>query len=206
MPTLGKTATPNSGTHGYILGSQKQVGMLFTVPAGGGLFQSVSFWAATTTSGYIWGVIWDSGGTVLVNGVGVNTSGGAQNGTGPGGDGQFHTDTFTTPKYIAGGTSIYIGWQNNDATNTYWAYNGGDHSPNAEWRGGVTGSPASFSGHSAESPSGAVAAYATYILAGGNVYRSGVWTPTEVDVRRSGANNAAAGVWVYRSGVWQPGS
>jgi len=205
MATLGKTATPTSATHGWILGNSKQVGMLFTVPSPGAIFSSVSFWAATTTSGYIWGVIWDSSGNVLGHGAGVNTSGGAQHGTGPGGDGQWHTDNFATPVFVAAGATVYIGWQNNDSTSTYWAYNGGDHSPNAESRGGVTGSPVSFAGHSTESPNGAVAAYATYTPAGGYVRRSGIWTAGPSEVDRSSVESAGPS-FVSRSGIWQPGS
>lgn|SRR5678815_305248 len=203
MATLGKSTTPTSGTHGWINDSQKQVAMLFTVPSGGALFTSVSFWAATATSGYIWGVIWDSSGAVLRYGSGVNTSGGASHNPGPGGDGQFHTDTLSSPLFVAGGQQIYIGWQNNDTTSTFWAYNGNDHSPNAEWRGGVTASPTSFAGHSQESPAGAVAAYATYTPGGGKVRRSGVWQPlTTVKVRRSGGWVDVTSRKVRRSGAW----
>lgn len=203
MATLGKSTAPTGATHGWINGSQKQVAMLFTVPAGGGIFTSVSFWAATATSGFIWGVIWDSSGNVLRAGSGVNTTGGASHNPGPGGDGQFHTDTLTSPLFVAGGTDIYIGWQNNDTTSTFWAYNGNDHSPDARQRGGVTGSPASFAGHTAESPAGAVAAYATYTPAGGKVRRSGAWVAlTSVKVRRSGAWVDVTSRKVRRSGAW----
>lgn len=203
MATLGKSTTPNSGTHGWINSNSKQVAMLFTVPAGGGIFTSVSFWAATATSGNIWGVIWDSSGNVLANGPGVATTGGASHNPGPGGDGQFHTDTFASPLYIAGGTQIYIGWQNNDSVSTFWAYNGGDHSPDAEQRGGVTGSPASFSGHSTESPAGAVAAYATYtpgsIFADdGAAFQGGVIVYAD-----DGAAWQQCSVWVDDGSSWQ---
>lgn len=198
MATLGKSTTPNSGTHGWINSNSKQVAMLFTVPAGGGTFTSVSFWAATATSGNIWGVIWDSSGNVLANGVGVATTGGASHNPGPGGDGQFHTDTFTTPKFIPGGTQIYIGWQNNDSVSTFWAYNGGDHSPDAEQRSITPGSPTSFSGHSTESPAGAVAAYATY-TPGGVFGKSTSASPTSVlgisGKSTSGAPTAVLGVY-----------
>ena len=206
MATLGKTATPTSATHGWILGNSKQVCMAFTVPSPGAIFSSVSFWAATTTSGYIWGVIWDAAGNVLGHGSGVNTSGGAQHGTGPGGDGQWHTDNFATPAFAAAGASIFIGWQNNDTTSTYWAYNGGDHSPNAGWDSlSPPGSPVGLVGLSNESPLGAVAAYATYTPAGGYVRRSGIWTAGATEEERSGTFGAGPS-FVRRSGIWQPGS
>src|SRR6185369_16167442 len=148
MATLGKTTAPNGATHGLIQDNSKQVAMLFTMPSPGGLITSVSFWAATKTpnSDYIWGVVWDSSGNVLGYGNGVLTSGGQA--SNPGGSGQFYTDTFNTPLWIPAGTQIYLGWQTNSAVTFTWAYNGGDHSPNAEIRGGVTGSPTSFAGHS----------------------------------------------------------
>jgi hypothetical protein len=162
MATLGKTATPNGITHGWIQSNSIQSAMLFTMPAGGGLITAVSFWAATKTpnSDFIWGVVWDSSGNVLANGSGVLTSGGQA--ANPGGSGVFYTDTFATPLWVAGGTQLYIGFQTNSSVVMTWAYNGGDHSPDAQWRTGVTGSPTTFSGHSAESPAGAIAAYATY--------------------------------------------
>lgn len=163
MTHLGKDVAPNGSTHGWIQNNSIQSAILMTVPVGGGVFSSVSFWAATKTpnSDYIWGVIWDaSTGNVLAQGAGVLTSGGQA--ANPGGSGVFYTDTFASPVFIAGGTTIYIGFQTNSSVTITWAYNGGDHSPDAQWRTGVTGSPASFSGHSTESPAGAIAAYATY--------------------------------------------
>lgn len=41
-------------------------------------------------------------------------------------------------------------------------------------------------------------------VAGGHVYRAGVWTAGPAYVYRSGAWVAAQGVFVYRSGVWTP--
>lgn len=165
MSTLGKTATPNTGTHGFFaFASHPQVAMLFTVPAGGGIFTDVNFWAAGSSTLKIHGVIWDSSGNVLAFGPGVNTSGGAASFVGAT---QWYQDTFASPVFIAGGTQIYIGWQRDAGAGTvYWAYNGSDHSPSAQWNGNSGSTGQSFSGHSimddGAGNEGAVAAYADY--------------------------------------------
>lgn len=208
MSTLGKTATPNTGTHGWYTLTARQVAILQTVPSPGAIFTSVTFWAATTTpnSDYLWGVIWDSSGNVLGHGSGVLTSGGTSSGTGAS---SWVTDTLTAELFVAAGTTIYIGWQPNSATHsTSWAYNGSDHSPNAEFHS-ASGFPSSFAGHSTMNngggSQGAIAAYATYTPAGGYVRRSGIWTPGEADEHRSGLSVAGPS-FVSRSSVWQPGS
>lgn len=140
--------------------------MEFIVPTGGGIFTNVVFWAAGhgTNSVPIYGVIWDvTTGAVIAYGAAVTTTGG--NSSSPGGDGSWHTSDFSSggsgDTFIAGGTHIFIGWQSGNGLSVNWAYNGGDHSPDAE-NNSASGSPSSFSGHTTESPSGAVAAYATY--------------------------------------------
>lgn len=161
MATLGKTATPNSSTHGWISSGGKQVGMQFTVPSGGGIFTQVHWWAAGDGSNTvpIFGVIWrNSDGAVLFAAGAVNTTGGHQ--SSPGGSGQWYSAS-ASGVFIAGGTVVFIGWQPNNGLTVDWAYNGGDHSPDAQQHS-ASGSPSSFSGHTTESPNGAVAAYATY--------------------------------------------
>jgi hypothetical protein len=208
MSTLGKTATPNTGTHGWYTLTARQVAILQTVPSPGAIFTSVTFWAATTTpnTDSIWGVIWDSSGAVLAQGSGVSTSGGTSSLVGAT---AWYTDTLTSPLFVAAGTTIYIGWQPNSATHsTSWAYNGSDHSPDAEFHS-ASGSPSSFAGHSimnnAGGSHGTVAVYATYTPAGGYVRRSGIWTAGEGDVDRSAVATVGPS-YVRRTGVWQPGS
>ena len=168
MSTLGKITTPTTGTHGYIADSGKpQVGMEFTVPAGGALFSSVTFWASGSSTLKLHGCIWDSAtGNPLAIGPGVNTSGGAANGVGAT---QWYTDTFASPVFVAGGTVIVIGWQRDAASGTvYWAYNGSDHAPDSEY-GTNSGSTGQHIFRTATvSPAGAAAAYATYTP--GSVY------------------------------------
>lgn len=205
MATLGKTTTPTTGTHGFITNTAKAVAMLFTMPTTG-FITSVTFWAATTTpnTDNIWGVIWDSSGNVLGHGSGVSTSGGTSSGVGAT---QWYTDTLTTPLLVAAGTQIFIGWQPNSSTNSVsWAYNGSDHSPDARWNG-ASGTPsgASFSGNTAQSPAGAVAAYATYTPAQMKRWHSGAWVAASVKRWHSGAWVSAV-PYRWHSGAWVPGS
>ena len=164
MATLGKTATPNSSTHGWIADNGKSVGMRFTMPAGGGIVTSVSIWAAGNGSNVVGlrGAIWDAtSNALLASGNSVSTSGGSS--SSPGGDGAWHTSPFIggAQVFIAGGTDIFIGWVPTNSLLTDWAYNGGDHSPDAVWKT-MSGTPAGISGYSTESPAGAVACFMTY--------------------------------------------
>jgi hypothetical protein len=205
MGTLGKTTTPTWPTFGWIQQSQKAVAIAETVPSPGAVFTSVTFWASCDggTADYIWGCIWDSSGNILRYGSGVLTTGGIT-GSGHVGATQWYTDTLSSPLFVASGTSILIGWQPNSSTHTTdWAYNGGDHSPNAVWST-ASGTPGNHT-FTTQSPNGAVAVYATYTPAGGYVSRSGIWTAGEADRRASGAFGAGPD-YVRRSGVWQPGS
>ena len=205
MATLGKTATPNTGTHGFNTGTAKAIAMLFTMPVTG-YITSVTFWAATITpnTDNIWGVIWDSSGNVLAHGSGVPTSGGSASGVGAT---QFYTDTLMTPLLVTAGTQIYIGWQPNSSSHSVaWAYNGTDHSPNAE-QNSASGTPtgASFAGHTTSTPNGAVAAYATYTPAQIRRWHSGAWVAASVKRWHSGAwVSAVPNRW--HSGAWVPGS
>ena len=201
MSTLGKTTTPTWPTFGYDQNTNQQVAILQTVPTGGGFFQSVSFWAAQDGSshGVIHGVIWDSSGNVLAFGPGVNTTGGVI-GSGHVGSTQWWTDTFTTPIFIAGGTQIYIGWQpDGTGVNVDWAYNGNDNSPQAQAHSASGATGKSFAGHTTESPTGAVATYATYSHIA--VRRGGAWVVPTINTRRSSAWSATT-PRVRRGGVW----
>jgi hypothetical protein len=162
----------------------------------------VSFWAAGDggNSVSIHGMIWDSTGAVLASGPGVTTTGGNQ--SNPGGDGAFHTDTLSSPIFIAGGTQIYIGWQPNNSLGVDWAYNGGDHSPDAQQHA-ASGAPASFAGHATESPTGAVAAYATYTP--GSVYadNGAAFVGGVLVYVDDGAAWQLCGVYVDDGAAWQ---
>lgn len=194
MPTLGKTTTPTTPTFGWIqnFGS---VAMPFTTSQSG-LYDAVTFWVAGDGATVkIHGVIWDSSGNVLAFGPGVNTSGGSGSGVGAT---QWFTDTFSTPVFIASGTSIYIGWQTDTHSQCDWAFNGNDHSPNAVTVSSAFGSTGqSLSGHTTESPNGAVAVYTTYTQAGLWIAPGGtVVAPVAVWVNTGSGPVKAKGVWV----------
>ena len=195
MPTLGKTTTPNTSQFGYIQ-NYGSVGMKFTTTESG-LYQSVSFCAAAYSGTLkIHGVIWDQAtGAVLAFGPGVTTSGGTVGGDG---DQTWFTDTFATPLFLPAGSVIHIGWQTDTHTQYVWAYNGNDQSPAASWLTSAYGSTGqSFSGHVAMSPSGAVAAYATYAKAGVWIEPSGtVEAPVAIWCNPGSGPVRVVGIWV----------
>lgn len=160
MAVLGKNTTPSTPTFGFVsTGSHMQVAMNFTTTQPG-LYTSVSFWAAGSSTLTIHGVIWSSGGSVLAFGPGQSTSGGHASGTGAS---TWYTDTFSTPLYIASGTNIWIGWQANSAATVDFAFNGNDHSPDSKWNTASGSTGQAFSaGSTSATYTGAVAAYATY--------------------------------------------
>lgn len=194
MSTLGKTTTPTTGSFGYVE-NYGTVAMQFTTSQSG-LYSSVSFCAAAYSGSLkIHGVIWDASGNVLAFGPGVTTSGGTVGGDG---DQTWFTDSFSTPVFIAGGTTIYIGWQTDTHTQYVWAYNGNDHSPNAVWNNALYGTTGQGIGsNSVMSPNGAVAAYATYSQAGVWIEPSGtVKAPVAIWCNPAGTVVKAKGVWV----------
>jgi hypothetical protein len=145
-------------------------------------------------------VIWDSSGNVLAFGPGQSTSGGTSSGVGAT---QWYTDTFASPVYIVGGTSVFIGWQADSAATIDYAYNGTDHSPDARWFTNSGSSGQTFSGNTAQTPAGAVASYATYTPGGAyvNTGTSGspVWTPAGVFVN---TGTSGSPVWTPANGVY----
>lgn len=192
MATLGKTATPNSSTHGWIESGGKQVAMLFTMPETG-LIQSVSFWAAGVGTGHvtIHGAVWTSSGGTLAFGAGVDTSGGQ--GANPGGSGQWYTSTVGGQIVVTKNTQIFIGWQPETTGTVSWAYNGNDHSPDAQQHAASGSAQQSFAGWAAESPAGAVAAYMTYQPVAIHIYDGTAW-------------QSGLGTYEYDGSVWQPSS
>ena len=205
MATIGKTTTPSTPTFGYIAsGTESQVFMPFTTTEGG-LYTSVTFWAAGGSALVLHGVIWVSpSDNAIAFGPGVSTSGGSASGVGAV---RWVTDTFASPVFIAANTTIFIGWQRDASSGTiYWAYNGNDHSPNAQWFTGFGSTGQNITGATQQSPAGAVAAYATYTPVAANVRRSGAWTAGETDERRSGVWTPSGENAARRSGVWTPAS
>lgn len=198
MATLGNTTTPTYGWDSY-LSTANQAAEAYTVPAGGGIFSSVSFYASGDggTANVAYGCIWDSSGNLLAHGSGVSTSGGS----GAAGAQAWHTDTLTAPLTVAGGTTIYIGWQRSTASTFDWSF-ANDGAAVSYHTAGNT--PSNF-GTGVSVQNGSIGAYGTYTVnTGQKVYvrRSGSWIQVgTVRVRRSGAWVTATAK-VRRSGAW----
>jgi hypothetical protein len=205
MSTLGKTTAPTGATHGWIqaTNTQNQVGMLFTMPAGGGTFTSVSFWAAgdSGTHDTIYGCIWDSSGSLLARGSGVDTSNGQA--SAPGGPNSFYTDTLQSALFVSGGTQIFIGWHAVNGSTRDWAYNASDHSPDARARTSSSSTPNTFAGNAAQSPAGAVAAYGTYQPGTARAYDSAAFQAATAVWAWDGSTWRGCAVWAYDGSAWQ---
>lgn len=202
MATLGNNTTPTTPTYGWnSSGTRMQVADSYTVPTGGALISSISFWAAGAGTLKIHGVVWNaSTGAVLAFGPGVNTSGGSGGGVGAT---QWYTDTLSTPVFVGSGAVIFIGWQCDSTATYYWAYNGNIGTPATEWNtnSGATGQ--SFAGYGAQSPAGLIAAYVTYTPGGAYINTgtpaSPVWTATPLYVN---TGTPASPVWTVAAGVF----
>lgn len=155
MGTIGNSSTPTYGWDQYFSGAN-QAAQLYTMPAGGGYIQSVSFYAAADGSshGTFYGCVWDSSGNLLGSGGGVSTTGGH---TIAGGQ-AWYTDNFPTQIFVAGGAQIYIGWQGPTSVNRDWSW-AGDGATVAYHTAGA--SPSNF-GSSTTVQNGSIGAYATY--------------------------------------------
>jgi len=213
MATLGNSTTPTFGFDAFN-STANQAGELYTVPAGGGTFTSVSFYGsgdgATTVKAY--GCLWDSSGNLLAAGSGINTSGGSQTAGGQ----AWHTDTLTSPVSIAGGTQIFIGWWRQASTGTFdWSF-AGDGSTAVHYHTDSLTAPG-HTGTSVTVQNGSIGAYATYTPGGEAYINTGtsaapVWTAGVVQVN---TGTSAAPVWTVAEAdvntgtsvapVWTPG-
>lgn len=195
MATLGNTSTPSFGWNQFS-STANQAAESYTVPTGGGVFSSVSFYGSGdgASSNTAYGCIWSSGGTLLAQGSGVNTTGGS----GSGGGQAWHTDTLTSPLFIAGGTVIYIGWQRSTATTFDWSF--ASTGSAAYHTAGNT--PSNFGTSTTAPTNGTIGAYATYTPGGGYVNTgppaAPVWTAAEVLVN---TGTPAAPVWTPATGT-----
>ena len=201
MATLGNSTTPTFGFDQFT-STANQAAQLYTMPAGGGLITDVTFYGSGNgaSSNTAYGCIWDSGGTLLAQGAGVATTGGS----GAGGGQAWHTDTLTSPLFVAGGTSIYIGWQRSTATTFDWSF-AGDGATSVAYR--TAGNTPSNFGTTVTVQNGSIGAYATYTPGGGKVNTgtavSPVWTPVTGKVN---TGTSASPVWTVAVGKLNTGT
>lgn len=203
MSILGNSTTPTFG-YDQFMATANQAAQLYTMPAGGGLITDVTFYGSGNgaSSNTAYGCIWDSSGNLLAQGSGVVTTGGATGG----GNQAWHTDTLTTPLFVAGGISIYIGWQRSTATTFDWSW-ANDGAAVAYRTAGNT--PSNF-GTTVTVQNGSIGAYATYTPGGGklNTGTSGspVWTPTTGKVNTGTPGSPVWTVAVGKLNTGTPGS
>ena len=193
MATLGNSTTPTYGYNSY-QSTANQVAEAYTMPSPGGIISSVSFYGSGdgATANTAYGCVWSSGGTLLAHGSGVSTSGGSASAGGQ----AWHTDTLTTPLFVAGGTTIYIGWERSTGSYFDWSF----ASSGASVCYTAASTPASF-GSTASGPGlGTIGAYATYTPAGIQVNTgtpaSPVWTTGLAYIN---TGTAASPVWTQAS-------
>lgn len=195
MATLGNTTTPTYGYDAYT-STANQAAQPYTMPTGGGLISSVSFYGAGDGSSHntAYGCVWDSAGNLLARGAGVSTTGGSQHQ----GSQSWNTDTLTTPLYVAGGTSLFLGWQRSTATTFDWSW--ANDSAAVAYR--TAGSTPSNLGTAVSVQAGSIGAYATYTPNKLRIRRSGVWVEFILKIRRGGVWKLPNAVYVRRSGAW----
>lgn len=194
MATLGNSTTPTFGYDQYS-STANQAAQLYTTP-GAIVISSVSFYGSGNgaSSNTAYGCIWNSSGTLLAQGSGVSTSGGA----GSGGGQAWHTDTLTSPLYVAAGTQLYIGWQRSTATTFDWSF-ANDGASVAYHTAGST--PSAF-GSGVTVQNGSIGAYATYSPAGVWIAPSGtVEPPVAVWCNPGSGVTKVLAIYVNKAGV-----
>lgn len=167
MATLGNSTTPTFGFDQFT-STANQAAQWYTVPSAI-VISSVSFYGSGNgaSSNTAYGCIWSNTGVLLAQGSGVSTSGGS----GSGGGQAWHTDTLTSPLYVAAGTQIYIGWQRSTATTFDWSF-ANDNATNVGYH--TAGNTPSNFGAGASVQNGSIGAYATYSPAGVWIEPAGV--------------------------------
>lgn len=195
MATVGNGTTPTAGWDWR--GTPSEAATQYTMPTGGGVVTHLHGYFDTYNGNGArgWLCIWDSSGNIIVSAGGFTINNGSQNG-----GGQQWWDAACTPTYIAGGTTIWIGFYAEQSL-LFSTESGGVNS--SQKTGLANGGPSSFSGASSTGY-GAVGAYADYTPGNAWVKRGGVWVGGQAYVKRSGVWQPAT-VYVKRSGVWVQG-
>lgn len=154
MATLGQTVKPASTWVWYGLNEPNQVWNVaeYTMPEDGLVTGIVFFAAANSGTSYFRGVVWNSAGSVLIEGNQIAVGQGSES---PGG--QSWQTSGVGSVFLAAGTVIRIGWWRNNASNGMLYSLTGSGSSDLN---GPVGSPSSQAGASSES--GQIGAYITY--------------------------------------------
>jgi hypothetical protein len=200
MATVGNTSTPG---HNWIEQGvntpPNQMATAFTMPSGGGLITNLHAYFALVAGGSAtaWCCLWDASGNLLGS-VAVSVP----NGTASVGGQQWNTGALSTPIYVAGGATIYLGFAVRESNGFYTT----DESSGSSIWNTQSSPPASLSGNTS-SAHNALGAYADYTPVTAHLRRSGAWVTTgTIYVRRSGAWVQASTLQVRRSGAWVNGS
>lgn len=200
MATLGNTTTP--GTNWFEQGVNtppNQVAQAFTTPSGGGIiitgihayFALVSGGSATAYC-----CVWDNSGNLIAH---VSVS--VPNGTATVGGQQWNTATLGTPVYVAGSTSIYIGFSVAEANGFFTT----DESSGSSVWNTQSSVPGSLSGNTTSTMNG-IGAYVDYTPAGGYVWNGSSWVACDIQIWNGSAWVDPTGDQVWNGSSWVNGS
>lgn len=189
MATVGSTLTPSGASYVEVATpAGQQVAGLFTMPTPGGLITSISAYAGSDGGTSGWVCIWNGAGTLLGS-VAVTLNNGSAG---------WVTGTLATSVFVAGGSSLYIGWQSANGYYFTWYSTSGTT---------YTGYNSTNPGNLANGGTGAylAGAYATYTPTGAKVWNGTTWADAAAKVW-NGTTWAAAEVSVWNGTTWAPAS
>lgn len=204
MPILGYNGSSgwsNMQWYGYNVTNSIWLVTPLTMPSPGGFIQSISVYVAGH-GGSINGILFlGYGGSVQV----VSPTMTFAAGTGGLGGQAWYTYTLPSPVYLAGGTSFQVGcWVSNFVSGQAWEFSYLTTSGTQFDYATSSTEPSPgfvFPSHTIVGGS-EIGAYATYVVAGTLIRRSGAWTGRTVKLFRSGAwVNATRKI--FRSGAWK---
>jgi hypothetical protein len=195
MAQFGDSTTPTAGydypgTTGYAAASQ------FTMPAEGGLITELhGYFDAVSGSPQGWVCMWSSGGTLLAS----QSVGNLNDGTVVAGGQQWYGAILSTPYYLAGGTTVWLGFVSAGSL-VFSSETGG--SSNYK---GMT-SPGSFSG-SSSTGIGTVGAYAVYTPGNAYTWNGSSWVAGGLPEICTVGTTFTGGVpYVWDGSSWVQGS
>ena len=193
MPTVGNTVTPTYGAFWYDLNTDNASWYIITMPVNGYITELHAYFDGELGSGQGYCCLWNGNTGALLATVNVGT---VPQGSNSAGGQAWHGGALTTPLYVAGGTTLAIGFWMSQSVGFVTSVN----STGTSYVGVQASAPGTATGPA--SGYGSFGAYAVYSQFGTFIRRSGAWANRTVKLFRSGTwVNATRKI--FRSGAWE---
>lgn len=194
MPHVGNSNNPGQGYY-FDTGVASCRGSKFTMPAGGGFLTDIhAYFSAQNNSATGFTCVWDSGGNLLAS-VNVGTIGVGSDSIGAQ---AWRSGNLSSPVFVAGGATIYIGFSLPQSAGAVWTWE--NASGNVYYKN--SGNPGSLSTSSTYSTTGPLGAYSNYTPGQWFAYDGASWDNIQGE-SYDGSNWQFGTLYAYDGTTWQ---